>query len=366
LRSLINLETFNPGFARDQVLLVSLDSYAASRSRQQVATFYNQLLARVRRLPGVRSVSYSSFTPISGKEVGVNLIVEGYSLKPGETANERFVGVSPDYFSTMGIPLLAGRDFTEQDIHLESRSYQVTDVAILNRTMARRFFGDSNPIGKHLRFVEGANNRPLEIIGVVADSKYNDLRESPLEFFYIPGTHGDLQVRANLATGALSSAVRDVVRSLDPSVAVTGVKTLRASLDESLRPDRLIAALTTILGLLALALTCVGLYGLLAFEVTRRTGEIGVRTALGARPRDIFRLIVGQGLRLTAVGVIVGTFGAVTAGSLFANFLFGVKDTDVLTFLVVSMTLCVAGFLACFIPARRASRVDPMTALRSE
>jgi len=159
LRSLVNLETFDPGFARDHVLLVSLDGYSASRNRQQVATFYSQLLARVRQLPGVRSASYSSFTPISGKEVGVNVIVEGYTLKPGESANERFVGVSPDYFATMGIPLLAGREFTEHDIHLDSSSYQATNVAIVNRTMARRFFGDRNPIGKHLRFVEGSNNR---------------------------------------------------------------------------------------------------------------------------------------------------------------------------------------------------------------
>jgi len=366
LRSLINLETFNPGFARDQVLLVSLDGYSASHSRHQVATFYSQLLAQVRQLPGIRSASYSSFTPISGKQAGVNVIVEGYSLKPGETANERFVGVSPDYFATMDIPLLAGRDFSEQDIHLESSFYQATDVAILNRTMAHRFFGASNPIGKHLRFVEGVNNRSLEIIGIVADSKYNDLRESPLEFFYIPGTHGDLEVRANIPIEALRNSIRDIVQALDPSVGVTSVKTLRASLDESLHPDRLIAALTTTFGLLALALACIGLYGLLAFEVARRTGEMGIRTALGARPRDIFRLVVGQGLRLAAAGIVSGIFGAVAAGCLFANLLFGVKHTDALTFLVVSTTLCAAAFLACYIPARRATRVDPMIALRDE
>ena len=192
------------------------------------------------------------------------------------------------------------------------------------------------------------------------------MRESPLEFFYIPGTHGDLEIRANVPTDALSSSIRDVVHSLDPSVTATSMTTLRASLDEFLHPDRLIAALTAIFGLLALGLTGVGLYGLLAFEVARRTGEIGIRTALGARPGDIFRLIVGQGLRLTATGIVLGIFGAVAASSLFAKFLFGVQHTDSLTFLVVSVTLFAAAFLACYIPARRAMRVDPMVALRYE
>ncbi|MGA6955745.1 MAG: ADOP family duplicated permease, partial [Candidatus Acidiferrales bacterium] len=190
LHSLFNLETFDAGFDRDKVLIVSMSGYSASRTRDQVAQFYAQLLARVKQLPGVHSASYSSFTPISGKEVGVNVVVEGYTLRPGEVANERFVGVSPEYFETMGIPLLAGRDFTEADVHPDSASNLSTTAAIINRTMAHRFFPRASPLGKHFRFVEG-NRPPLEIVGVVADSKYNDLREAPADFFYIPGTHGD-------------------------------------------------------------------------------------------------------------------------------------------------------------------------------
>ena len=162
LHSLFNLETFNAGFDRGKVLVVRINGYSASRTRDQVAGFYEQLLDRVRQLPDVHSVSYSSFTPISGKEVGVNIVVEGYTLRPGEVANERFVGISPGYFETMGIPLLEGRDFSLEEIHPNSPSYQSTSAAIINRTMAKRFFGDSSPLGKHFRFVEG-NRPPLEI-----------------------------------------------------------------------------------------------------------------------------------------------------------------------------------------------------------
>ena len=365
LRSLYNLETFDTGFDRDKVLTVTLNGYSASRTRDQVANFYNQLLQRVNSLPGVRSASYSSFAPVSGKEIGVNVTVEGYTLRPGEVANERFVGVSPGYFATMGIPFLAGRDFTPADTRSDSNSYQATTAAIVNRTMARRFFGDGNPVGKHIRFVEG-NRPPLEIVGVVADSKYNDLRESAIDFFYIPGTHGDLEIRANVPAETLALPVQDAVRSLDSSVTVTSIRTLRESIDESLHSDRLIAALCGIFSTLALVLTCVGLYGVLASDVARRRNELGIRIAVGASPRDIFRLLVGQGLRLTFLGVALGLFAALASGSLLASLLFGVRKTDPLTFVAVSAVLLTAAFLSCYLPARSAARVDPMVALRYE
>ena len=365
LRSLFNLETFDAGFDRDKVLAITLNGYSTARTRDQVAEFYAQLLELMKHLPGVHSVSYSSFTPISGKEVGINVIVEGYTLRPGEVANDRFVGVSPGYFETMGIPLLAGRDFTQADVHPNSQSYQATSVAILNRTMARRFFGNSNPIGKHFRFVEG-NHPQVEIIGVVADSKYNDLRESAIDFFYMPGTHGDLEIRANVPAKTLAGPLREMLHSLDSSVTITSINTLREIVDDSLHPDRLIAVLCGMFSALALALTCVGLYGTLAFLVARRTSEFGIRIALGASPRDIFGLAVGQGMRFTALGIILGIVAALSGGSLLANFLFGVKQTDPFTFLAVSLVLLTAAGLACYVPARRAMRVDPMAALRDE
>jgi len=365
LHSLFNLETFDVGFDRDKVLIVTMNGYSASRTRAQVAEFYHQLLDRVKQLPGARFASYSSFAPVSGKEVGVNVTVEGYTLRHGEVANERFVGVSPGYFETMGIPILAGRDFTQEDVHADAQSYQSTNTAIINRTMARRFFGENSPLGKHLRFVEG-NRPPMEIVGVVADSKYNDLREGPTDFFYIPGTHGDLEIRTSASEKAIAGPLREVLGSMDRSVALTSVRTLRQQVDESLHADRLIAALCGAFSMLALTLTCVGLYGALAFNVSRRTSEIGVRMALGAHPGDIFRLVLVQGMRLTGSGLILGIIGALGAGSLLATVLFGVKQADPLAFLGVSIVLTSSAVAACYVPARRAMRVDPMAALRDE
>jgi predicted permease len=365
LHTLYNLETFDAGFDRDKVLIVTMTGYSSSRTRDQVVQFYRRLLDRMKQLPGVHSASYSGFTPISGKEVGINVAVEGYTLRPGEVANERFVGISPAYFETMGIPLLAGREFTEEDVHAESPSNLATTAAIINRTMAQRFFGNGSPLGKYIQFVEG--HRPqLQIVGVVADSKYNDLREGPTDFFYIPGTHGDLEIRTSGSAKTLAGSLPAIFHSLDSSVTITGIRTLREQVDESLHSDRLIAALCTTFSLLALVLTCVGLYGTLAFHVAQRSSEIGIRMALGARPRDIFQLVVGQGLRLTAIGSMLGIVAALGAGSLLASMLFAVKQTDPLTFLGVSIVLLSAAVLACYIPARRAMRVDPMTALRYE
>ena len=201
---------------------------------------------------------------------------------------------------------------------------------------------------------------------MVADSKYNDLREGPTDFFYIPGTHGDLQIRASGSVKSLPGPLIGILHSLDSSITVTSIKTLREQIDDSLHPDRLIAALCGVFSILALVLTCVGLYGVLAFQVARRTGEIGVRMALGAQPRDIFRLVVVQGLRLTVSGLVLGIFAALGAASMLASLLFGVKRTDPVTFLGVSVVLLAAAALACYLPARCAMRVDPMTALRDE
>jgi predicted permease len=365
LHSLFNLETFNAGLDRDKVLIVTMNGYSTSRTRHQIAQFYSQLLDRVKQLPGVHSASYSSFTPISGREVGVNVVVEGHTLRPGEVANERFVGVSPGYFETMGIPLLLGREFSEADVHPDSASNFSTTVAIINRTMAHRFFANGSPLGKHFHFVEG-KRPPLEIVGVVADSKYNDLREGPTDFFYIPGTHGDLEIRTGGSAKALAGPLQAICHSLDSSVTITGINTLREQIDESLHADRLIAALCATFSTLALVLTCVGLYGALAFNVARRTNEIGIRMALGAHPRDIFLLVVGQGMRLTVTGLVLGAVAALSAGSLVTSLLFGVRQTDPLAFLAVSAALLSAAVLASYLPARRAMRLDPMSALRDE
>lgn len=360
LHSLVNLETFDAGFDRDHVLMISMSGHAAGRSPAQLADFYDQLLYRASALPGVHSASYSAFSPISGTEVGINVTVEGFALQPGETANDLFAGVSSGYFDTIGIPLLGGREFTREDVQTKA------PVLIINRTMARRYFGDENPLGKHIQFVEG-KHPPMEIVGVVADSKYNDLHEKAFDFFYVPGGTGRvLDVRAAGNPKLLTAPLRELIHSLDSSVTITSIQTLRQQADESLHQDYLVAALCSIFSVLALILTCVGLYGTLAFGVARRTNEIGVRMALGATPRDIFSLIVGQGLRLTAAGLLLGVAGAMVSASILASLLFGVKQADPLTLTGVCLVFTCASIFACAVPALRAMRVDPMVALRQE
>jgi hypothetical protein len=261
--------------------------------------------------------------------------------------------------------LLAGRNFSEQDVHPDSPSNLATTAAIMNQTMAHRFFGNQSPLGKHIQFVAG-HHPQLEIVGVVADSKYNDLREGPTDFFYIPGTHGDIEIRTNGSARTLAASLPAIFHSLDNSVTITSSRALREPVDESLHSDRLLAALCATFSTLALVLTCVGLYGALAFNVARRTSEIGIRMALGANQRDIFRLVVGQGLRLTIAGLVLGIVVAVGTGSLLESMLFAVQQTDPLTFVGVSSTLRSAAVLACYFPARRATRGDPMVALRYE
>jgi predicted permease len=365
LRSLINLETFDAGFRRDGVLIATLDGYSASRSRDEIASFYDKLLLRASALPGVQSAAFAGFAPISGKEIGVNVVVDGASRSQSAPVNIRFVGVSPRYFETMGIPILAGRDFTLADIHPESPSYRSTNVAVINRTMSRRYFGEADPIGKRFRFVEG-DRPPLEIVGLVADAKYDSLREPPTDFFYIPGTHGDLAIRTSLPPASLADPLRAAVHQLDPSVNVAQLRTLRSRVDDSLHPDRLIASLCAAFGVLALFLACVGLFGSLAYSVARRTCEIGIRVALGAQSRNIFRLVLSQGLRLATLGIVIGIAAALAASRILASLLFNVSRTDVSTYAGVSALLLVAAATACYMPARRAARVDPLSALRDE
>jgi macrolide transport system ATP-binding/permease protein len=360
LRSLVRLETFDVGFDRDHVLAVSIEQQTAGRTPEQMKVFYDQVLDRARNLPGVRSASYSGFTPISGSEMGVNVAVDGLALKPGEAANELFVGVSPGYFETLGIPLLQGRDFAGQDVQLPPR------VAIINRTMARRFFGDANPVGKRFKLVEG-NRPPLEIIAVVADSTYNDLRESTSDFFYLPSIGGrTFEFRTGADPKALVAPLRELISSLDGSATIISAKTLQEQIDQSLHYDRLITALCGVFSVVALTLTCVGLYGVLSFNVGRRTNEIGIRMALGANSRDILRLVVRQGMILTIAGLIPGCAGAVASASLLKSLLFGVNRFDLISLSTVSLFLLISAALACYFPAHRAASVEPMRALRMD
>jgi putative ABC transport system permease protein len=352
------------------VLVADMNDASDGWSPERVHRFYDRLLAHAKRLPGVQSASLASFSPMSGRVLGINLQVEGYNAQAGnsEDMHAFFNQVRPRYFATLGTTLIEGRDFSPQD------TVNTPRVAIVNRTMARHYFGGESALGKTFKTVEG-NRGPFTIIGVVADSRYNDLREATPDFFYLSSLQAParavvkatLIVRAASASAAmLAVPVRETIRSLDSTVSISNVRTLREQVDESLRQQRVIAALCAIFSLLALILTCVGLYGLLSLSVARRTSEIGIRMALGAGRSSIFGMVVGHGLRLAMFGLLLGSAGAFAASTLVRSMLFGVGRADGVTLAAICLVLALAALVACYLPARRATRVDPIAALRSE
>jgi predicted permease len=359
LHSLFNLETYNLGFDADHVVAVTLSGKAANPA------FYEQLSDRAMHLPGVRATAYSALLPLRGEVLGINISVPGYTPRSAAETHAFFNDVSPGYFQAMRIPLLAGRDFTPQDA-----AVQPPRVAIISRTMAQHYFAGKDPVGHALTSAEGVSRPPMVIIGVVADSVYFGLREKPADVFYLPYSRGT--VRASLVLGAsgnptaLAAAARDLIRSLDRSVKIESIETMRHEVTESLHEDRLIGALCGVFAALALALTCVGIYGVLSFQVARRTNEIGIRMALGAHRRDILALILLRGMRILVAGLAVGVAGALAITRVMAHMLFGISPSDLLTYAAVGLVLLLAALAALYFPARRAMRVDPMVALRYE
>jgi predicted permease len=367
LHSLLNLETMPVGFDRDHVLALDMSGNAAGHNDQAINSFYDRLLEKVNALPGVRSATLSSFAPVSGSGFGVNLRVEGYTLRSGEEPKAFLNAVRPGYFSTLGIERLEGRDFTLHD------SPASPPVAIVDRSLAQHYFSQEDPVGKRIEIV--GDDRPLEIVGVVADSKYGDLREPPTDLIYVaslqgisgpPAIRSTLSVRAPGNLAGLRNTLPEVIHSLDASVHVTWIATLGERIDNSLHADRLTAALCAAFSLVALVLTCVGLYGLLSFRVARSSREIGVRMALGAERARIFRLFVARGMRLALVGLLIGASASLASASLLKSLLFGVDSADPVTMIAICMLLALAAFTVCFLPARRATRVTPMVALRQD
>jgi predicted permease len=363
LHSLENLRGMDTGFDRDRVLLASFNPAVSGYSPAATRNFYDQLLARVRAFPGVQAASISTESPISGNVGSNGIVVEGYQPRQGERMSCLNADISTDFFRTIHIPFVAGRDFTYQD------RAGAAKVTIINETMAHYFFGNANPIGKKI----GMEKTPdMEIVGVVRDAKYTQLREEKIRHFYIPIQQeprlfeGTLHVRTAGDPAALTEMVRAQVKSLDPQLPLYGVKTLATQVDDSLIPERLISWLSTVFGLLATLLAAIGLYGVVAFSVTRRTREIGVRIALGAMPGDVLWLFLKQMAVLVGAGVIIGIGGALAATRLLSTMLYDVKPADPLAFIAAGAVLIATATLAAYLPARRATRVHPMTALRYE
>jgi putative ABC transport system permease protein len=321
------------------------------------------LLARTRALPGVTAASLANDSPLSGGWDRNGIVVEGYTPREDEKMSIDMTYISPDYFKTLDIPLSSGRDFNAQDV---IGSPQVT---IINEKMAGFFFPGQNPIGKRI----GLHGVPdVTIVGVVKDAKYISLREPMRRHFYTPIMQEKdllnlgLQVRTSGDPEAITGAVRNQIRELDPHLPLYDVKTLVGEIDQSLIQQRLVTWLTTCFGVLATLLVVIGLYGVLSFSVVRRTREIGIRVALGAQRADVLLMVMKHGMILVFAGAVVGVAVSVAVSRLISGLLFGISPTNVITFAIAAIGLIAVALLACYIPARRATKVDPLVALRYE
>ncbi|MGC1416114.1 MAG: ABC transporter permease [Candidatus Acidiferrum sp.] len=360
VRSLAKLKAIDPGFDTHNVLQFGVNpTLTGYYKSEQVEPLYRELQSRLAGLPGVLSVSYSSDTLLDGGLWTEDVKVEGRTDK--STVETQMLAVGPEFFSTMKIPVMTGRTLTRQD--LESKR----DLAVVNRAFVKNFLGGREALGLHFGGTDPGNAQ-YEIVGVVGDTKYAGLRDEIAPTAYIPLKDGDAHfaLRTALNPEALLPGVRKVVSDMDNNLPLFDVKTQTERIERLLFNERLLARLASLFGLLALVLACLGLYGLLAYEVARRTREIGIRAALGAQSRDVLRLVGGQGLVLIALGFILGVVAAVGVTSSVSSLLYGVKPTDPATFLAVGALLLLVGLTACYIPARRATQVDPMVALRYE
>ena len=365
LKSFWRLQQVDPGFKPENALVVNINLPATKYAEDaQQSAFFQQLLERTAALPGVQSVGATQSMPLIGDYI-LGLVIEGRpEPAPGEEPSTNYYAVSPDYFRAMGIPLLRGRSFTEQDRAGAPR------VAIINETLARRFFPDEDPIGKRIHVTNGPETF-REIVGIVGDVRQYGLeREPPAQAYepYLqePFAGMSLVVRAAADPANLSAAIRQEVFALDKDQPVASVRTLEEVLAASVAQRRFSMTLLGVFGGIALLLASVGIFGVMNYTVAQRTHEIGIRMALGAQRRDILRLVVGQGMTLTLVGVALGLVAAFAGTRLMASLLYGVSATDPLTFTGVALLLALVAFLACYLPARRAMKVDPMIALRYE
>ena len=359
VRTLEKLRNVDPGFDTRNVLLFSIEPKRAGYKADDAANLYRNLQQRLQALPGVVATSYSSDSLLDGGLWTQDVRVQGRTDK--NTVETQMLAVGPDFFPTMKIPLLAGRILREADMEPTQRA------AIVNQAFVRRFVGARDPIGLTFQGKE-TNDPQFEIVGVVGDTKYANLRAEDAPTAYVPLQKGGatFALRTATAPATLIPAVRNVVNEIDRNLPVTHMKTQSEAIDRLLFNERLVARLFGLFAVLGLMLACIGLYGLLSFEVARRTREIGIRTALGAQRRDVWVMVVRQGLLLVLWGAIVGTGAAIVVARLLVSLLYDVQPFDPGTLAAVAVLMGAVGVVACSIPARRATRVDPMVALRYE
>ena len=368
MRSFISLQNVNAGIKPEGVVTMNISLPGSKyRAPEKRIAFFDQLLERVRSIPGVQSAGTISGLPLAGNNWGRSLTVEGFPvLSVGEAPIINHCVISPNYFTAMGITILKGRDFDERDTR-ESQK-----VTIIDEQLAREYWPDADPMGKRIRFGPPEDNEPWHtIVGVVAEVKHQRLDAATRKSVYLPFPQAaiggsSLAIRTPGRPESLIASVRAQVKELDPDLPLTHVMPMTEVVARSVWQQRLYTALFGVFAAVALILATVGIYGVMSYAVTQRTREIGLRMALGAQRHDVLKLVVGQGVVLAAIGVGMGLVAAVGLTRLMSTLLFGVTATDPITFVAVSVLLAGVALGACFVPARRASKVDPMVALRYE
>ncbi|HJZ83122.1 MAG TPA: FtsX-like permease family protein, partial [Pyrinomonadaceae bacterium] len=361
IRSLRNLRSIEKGFTGDKVLAVSLDMELEGFDKNNGANFYARTLDSVSALPGVQSVSLASALPVTAGGMRLQRPEHGTQPAVNEPISIDIVRIAPHFFETIGLPLLRGRDFGVFD------NAKSTPAIIVNEAMAKKFWPGIDPVGQ--TFNDG--DKTYEVVGMARDTKYRNLRESPrmtmyrpLSQFYASGIN--LLVRTAPNPDSIIPAIRNQLHSLEPTMAVFNVRTLDEHLNRALYTERMQSLLFSVLSILALGLTAMGIYGVIAFSVAQRTREVGIRMALGAQRRDVLKMILIRGLVLAGWGTGLGLAVCYWLSRLVANQLYGVGAHDLGTLATVTMLLIAVALLASYIPARRATKVDPLVALRYE
>ena len=368
-RSLLNLQRENVGFDRSNILLLGIDPRLAGYKPAELPALYQQILDRLGSLPNVRSVSLATYSPMSGSHRGSSIEIPGYTPQPDESVVVEDMLAGPKYAETLGIPLLRGRDLEIRD------NVSAPRVALVNETFANKYYKDQNPVGRNFTFDDETDNgKMLEIVGVVGDVKTEDAREKQEPAVYRPilqiadeaAYTVNIQVRTNGDPNSFAQAARQTINSVDDKIPIFGVTTLDEQVHGTLQQDRLIAQLVSFFGALALMLACIGLYGVMAHGVARRTNEIGIRMALGARGGNIAWMILRETMTLVLLGLVIGVPTALFAARFISAQLFGLQPADPAALIGAAVVLTLVALLAGYVPARRASRVNPLNALRYE
>ena len=360
MQSLQKIRNSSPGFSTHEVLDTAVNLVSAGYDAQRAQTFQDELLVRVKALPGVEFAAFGRMTPLSyGSFSSATIAVDGYQPPPEEQPIVQYNEVGPDYFPTMGIPLVSGREFTRTD------DEKAALVAVVNETMAVQYWRGRNPIGERVQ----VKNRWMQVVGVAKDSKYESVREKPKPFFYVPlrqnfSRGADLFIRTPISAETMARALAREVHALDGNLALYEVITLQEQVDRSTSAQMVAVTLVGVLGGLALLLAAIGLYGVMSYAVSQSTRELGLRMALGAGASSLLKLVMSRGLALTAGGVALGAAVALGLTRLLGNLLYKVSPRDPLAFGSAFMVMTIASLAACFLPAWRATRTDPARALR--